>query len=128
MAYCFTKTLALPFDKAIEVVTEALKAKGFGVLTTIDVKAAFKSKLDVDFRPYTILGACSPRHAHTAISFEDKIGTMLPCNVLLQQKAEGQVEVSAIDPIASMQAISNPKLGEVATEVQGMLKSVIESL
>ncbi|MEO5374618.1 MAG: DUF302 domain-containing protein [Alphaproteobacteria bacterium] len=128
MTYHFTTTVTMPFDKAIEVVTEALKAKGFGVLTTIDVKAALKSKIDVDFRPYTILGACNPRYAHRALQHEDKIGTMLPCNVVLQEKEPGKIEVSAIDPIASMQAIDNPKLGDVATEVRAMLKDVIDGL
>lgn len=128
MTYHFTKTIAMPFDKAVGIVTEALKAKGFGVLTTIDVKAALKAKIDVDFRPYTILGACNPRYAHRALSVEDKIGTMLPCNVVLQEKETGTVEVSAIDPIASMQAIENPQLADVATEVRAMLKDVIDGL
>ena len=128
MTYCFTKTLALPFDKAIEVVTEALKAKGFGVMTAIDVKAVLKSKIDADFRPYMILGACNPRFALRALEAEDKIGAMLPCNVVLQQKTEGEVEVSVIDPVASIQAIKNPKLTEVVTEVQALLKGVIDGL
>ena len=128
MTYHFTKTIAMPFDKAVGVVTEALKAKGFGVLTTIDVKAALKAKIDVDFRPYTILGACTPRYAHRALSVEDKIGTMLPCNVVLQEKDTGTVEGSALDPIASMQAIENPQLADVATEVRAMLKDVIDGL
>ena len=126
--YHFTKTLSVPFDAAIEQVTAALKEKGFGVLTTIDVKAALKEKIDVDFRPYTILGACNPRFAHRALQHEDKIGTMLPCNVVVQQQDDGTVEVSAVDPIASMQAIENPALGEVATEVRGMLKEVVDGL
>lgn len=128
MTYHFTKTIAMPFDKAVGIVTEALKAKGFGVLTTIDVKATLKAKIDVDFRPYTILGACNPRYAHRALSVEDKIGTMLPCNVVLQEKETGKVEVSAIDPIASMLAIENPQLADVATEVRAMLKGVIDGL
>lgn len=127
MSYHFSKRLDMPFDAAIEKVTEALQQKGFGVLTTIDVKATLKKKLDVDFRPYTILGACNPQFAYKALQAEDKIGTMLPCNVLVQQ-ADGGVEVSAVDPIASMQAIDNPGLGAVAAEVQGLLRDVIESL
>lgn len=127
MNYHFTTTLDLPFDQAIEKVTAALKDKGFGVLTTIDVKKAFKEKIDVDFRPYVILGACSPRYAHQAISAEDKIGLMMPCNVVVQDK-DGTVEVSAIDPMASMQAVDNPALAEVADVVQGLLREVIASL
>ena len=97
MIYCFTKTLAMPFDQAIQHVTDRLAAKGFGVLTTIDVRATMKKKLDVDFRPYTILGACNPQFAYKALLFEDKIGTMLPCNVVVQETGSGQVEVSAVD-------------------------------
>lgn len=128
MTYHFTKVLDLPFDAAITTVTDALKAKGFGVLTTIDVKKAFKEKINEDFRPYTILGACSPRHAFRALSVEDKIGTMLPCNVVVQQRPDGKTEVSAIDPIQSMAAVHNPSLGDVANEVQGLLKDVMASL
>ena len=128
MAYHFSKTLPLPFDEAVEKVTGALSEKGFGVLTTIDIKATLKKKLDVDFRPYTILGACNPGFAYKALQFEDKVGTMLPCNVVVQETSPGAVEVSAVDPIASMQAIDNPDLGAVAKEVQGLLRSVIEGL
>ncbi len=128
MSYHFTKTVDMPFDQAIDKVTEALKEKGFGVLTTIDVKATLKKKIDVDFRPYVILGACNPGFAYKALQAEDKIGTMLPCNVLVQQREDGKVEVSAVDPMASMQAIENPALAAIATEVQGLLKSVIEGL
>ncbi len=106
MDYHFSKTLDRPFDQAIVDVTEALKERGFGVLTTIDVKETLKKKIDVDFRPYTILGACNPRFAHQALQKEDKIGTMLPCNVIVQQ-TNGVVEVSAVDPAASMVAIDN---------------------
>lgn len=128
MSYHFTTTLSgTTFDEAIETVTAALKEKGFGVLTTIDVKKAFKEKIDVDFRPYTILGACNPSYAHKALSSEDKIGTMLPCNVVVQDKGDA-IEISAIDPLASMQAVENAELGEVATQVQGLLKEVIEGL
>jgi uncharacterized protein (DUF302 family) len=128
MTYHFSKILNAPFDQAIESVTAALGEKGFGVLTTIDVKATLKKKLDVDFRPYTILGACNPNFAYQALRHEDKIGTMLPCNVIVQQRDDGKVEVSAVDPIASMQAIDNPALGAVAGQVRDLLRQAIESL
>ncbi|MBT7942010.1 MAG: DUF302 domain-containing protein [Alphaproteobacteria bacterium] len=128
MSYHFSRTLTLPFDEAIEVVTAALAEKGFGVLTTIDVKATLKKKLDADFRPYTILGACNPAFAHKALLSEGKIGTMLPCNVVVQDAGDSAVEISAVDPLASMQAIDNPDLGAIAGEVQGLLKGVIEGL
>lgn len=128
MSYHFTRVLDTSFDEAISHVTAVLADHGFGVLTTIDVKATLKKKLDVDFRPYTILGACNPHFAHEALQREDKIGTMLPCNVLVEQKAARQVEVSAVDPLASMQAIANPDLAEVASEVRERLKTVIETL
>ena len=128
MSYYFSKTLHMPFEDAIAHVTEELKKEGFGVLTEIDVKATMKQKLGVDFRNYRILGACNPPFAHKALSAEDKIGTMLPCNVIVQEMAKGEVEVAAIDPIASMQAIDNPALGGVAMEVQAKLKKVVDSL
>ena len=128
MTYHFTRTVDMPFDQAIETVTAALAGKGFGVLTTIDVKATLKKKIDVDFPPYTILGACNPRFAHNALTSENKIGTMLPCNVVVQQTADGKVEVSAVNPVASMQSIENPELGALAGEVRGMLKEVVEGL
>ncbi|MAF95782.1 MAG: hypothetical protein CMM60_08525 [Rhodospirillaceae bacterium] len=128
MDYHFSKTLSLPFDEAVEKVTGALSEEGFGVLTTIDVKATLKKKLDVDFRPYTILGACNPGFAYRALQAEDKIGLMLPCNVLVQETSDGAVEVSAVNPIVSMQAIDNPELGAMAKEVQGLLSSIIEGL
>jgi len=128
MSYHFSKTVDLPFDQAIAHVTEALKAAGFGVLTDIDVAATMKAKLGVEFRPYRILGACNPQLAFRALELEDKIGTMLPCNVIVQQHDDGRVEVSAVDPAASMQAIDNPGLASVAGEVQGKLKRVVESL
>jgi uncharacterized protein (DUF302 family) len=109
-------------------VIEALKREGFGILTDIDVKATLKSKLGEDFRPYRILGACNQQLAYRALLLEDKIGTMLPCNVIVQQHDGGSVEVSAVDPVASMQAINNPGLGEVANEVRARLKRVIEGL
>ena len=128
MSYHFSKKLDLPFDQAVSRVTEALKSEGFGVLTDIDVKATMKAKLGEDFRPYRILGACNPQLAHRALKLEDKIGTMLPCNVIVQQHADGAVEVSAVDPVASMQAIKNPGLAEVANEVQAKLKKIVEGL
>lgn len=127
MTYHFTKTIDAGFDEAIEMATAALKEKGFGVLTTIDVKKTLKEKIDADFRPYTILGACNPNFAYQALQNESKIGTMLPCNVIVEATDNG-VEVSAVDPMASMQAIENPALAEIAATVQGLLKEVIEGL
>lgn len=128
MSYYFSQKINQPFDKVIEKVTLALKEKGFGILTEIDVKETLKKKLDVDFHNYRILGACNPPFAHKALQAENKIGTMLPCNVIVQEVEDGGVEVAAVDPIASMQAVDNPKLQEIAVEVRDRLKSVIESL
>ncbi len=128
MSYHFSKSITLPMDKAIEHVTAALAAKGFGVLTTIDVAATLKKKLDVDFRPYVILGACNPEFAYKALQQESHIGTMLPCNVILQQVDKGHVEVSAVDPIASMQGVDNPGLGSIAGDVRDLLKQVVDGL
>ena len=128
MSYVFAKTISMPFDAAITHVTEALKSKGFGVLTTIDIKATMKAKLDKDLPPYTILGACNPGFAYKALQAENLIGTMLPCNVVVREVEPGRIEVAAVDPIASMQAVQNPALGEIAGEVQSMLKSAIEGL
>lgn len=127
MSYVFARTLDIPFEEAIVRVTAALGERGFGVLTTIDVKATLKKKIDVDFRPYTILGACNPAYAHQALQAEPHIGAMLPCNVIVQQ-AEGGVEVAAVDPVASMAAVENASLGEVALQVRALLQEVIESL
>ena len=127
MSYYFSKTLDLSFDDAIAHVTAELKKEGFGVLTEIDVSGTLKEKIDVDFRPYTILGACNPNYAYQALQSERHIGTMLPCNVIVQE-AEGGTEVTAVDPIASMSAIENPQLGEVAQQVQGILRKVIDGL
>ncbi len=127
MSYYFSKTLHIPFDDAIVRVTEALKQQGFGVLTDIDVKATMKKKLDVDFRNYRILGACNPPFAHRALELEDKIGTMLPCNVIVQQVGDA-VEVAAVDPLASMAGVNNPTLGEIGAQVRAKLQAVIESL
>ena len=109
-------------------VTEELKKEGFGILTDIDVKATLKKKLDVEFRKYRILGACNPPFAYKALQAEDKIGTMLPCNVIVQEISDGQVEVTAIDPLASMQAVENPALKEIAAEISNKLKTVIDRM
>jgi uncharacterized protein (DUF302 family) len=128
MAYYFAKTLNGTFDDAITKVTEALKTEGFGVLTEIDIKATLKKKLDVDFYNYKILGACNPPFAYKALQAEDKIGTMLPCNVIVQEKTPGTIEVSAVDPVASMQAIQNPALAAIAEQVREKLQGVIAKL
>ena len=128
MSYYLSQHSSQPFEKVLEQVRTALSEEGFGVLTEIDVKATLKKKLDVDFRNYRILGACNPPFAYQALQTEDKIGTMLPCNVIVQEHDGGKVEVSAIDPVASMQAIENPGLADVAQEVRGRLKHVVESL
>ena len=126
MSYYFSKKVNLSFDKAIAGGTEELKREGFGILTDIDVQATLKKKLDVEFRKYRILGACNPAFAYQALQAEDKIGTMLPCNVMVQEISDGQVEVTAVDPLASMQAIKNPALKEIATEISHKLKTVID--
>ena len=126
--YYFSTTLDLPLDQAETRVREVLEQEGFGVLTEIDVRATMKKKLDVDFRPYKILGACNPPLAHQALQAEDKIGTMLPCNVIVQATDDGGTEVAAIDPVASMQAVRNDDLGEIATLVRDRLRTVIDRL
>jgi len=128
MPYYFNKIVDMSFDEAIKHVTEELKKEGFGVLTEIDVKEALKKKLNVDFRKYRILGACNPQYAYKALQTEDKIGTMLPCNVIVQEREDGTVEIAAIDPIASMQAVKNESLGEIASIVQSKIKKVIEAV
>ena len=128
MVYHFSTTVGLPFDAAVSATTEALQRHGFGVLSDIDVQTTLKKKLDVDFRPYRILGACNPQMAYRALEAEDKIGTMLPCNVIVQQREGGQVEVSAVDPVASMQAIDNPELAGTADKVREMLRQVVEEI
>lgn len=128
MSYYFEKRVGIGFEAAVERVTEELKKEGFGILTDIDVKATLKKKLDVDFRKYRILGACNPPYAYQALQAEPKIGTMLPCNVIVQENEEGNVVVAAIDPIASMQAVENPGLWSIAEEVQAKLKKVIDNL
>ncbi len=126
--YYFNKKLDTSFDDAIKQITEQLKQRGFGILTEIDVKQTFKMKLDVEFRNYRILGACNPNFAFKAFTAEDKIGTMLPCNVIVQELEDGKIEVAAIDPIESMKAVENETLGKVASEVRELLKASIESL
>jgi len=128
MSYYFGKTVNMTFDQVITRVTEELKKEGFGVLTDIDVRATMKKKLDVDFRNYRILGACNPPFAHRALLAEDKIGTMLPCNVIVQEHAPGIVEVAAVDPLASMAAVDNPDLGSIAGEVRSRLQRVVEGV
>ncbi len=128
MGYYFNKIVSMPFDEAIAKLTEALQKEGFGILSDIDVKATLKKKLDVDFKRYRILGACNPQFAYKALQAEDKIGTLLPCNVIVQELAEGEVEVAAIDPASSMQAVDNSQLKEIAGQVQGKLKRIITDL
>src|SRR4030043_2096187 len=124
MRYYFSKVLNVSFEEAIAKVTDELKKEGFGILTDIDVKEALKKKLNVDFKQYRILGACNPPFAYQALQAEDKISTMLPCNVIVQEHAEGNVEVAAVDPVASMMAIDNPKLRDVAEQERMKLKKV----
>jgi len=128
MSYHFSTTIRMPFDQAVTRVTEELKKEGFGVLTEIDVKATMKKKLNVDFRNYKILGACNPPFAYQALQAEDKIGLMLPCNVVVQERENGQIEVSAIDPLVTMQAVENPQLAETAVQVREKLRRVIAGL
>lgn len=128
MSYHFSKTIDRPFEQAIEDVTQALLEIGFGILCTIPVSEKLKGALNVDIPRYTILGACNPTFAYKALQAENKIGVMLPCNFVIQQKETDKVEVSAVDPIASMAAIDNPRLGELAVEVRDLIKGVIERL
>lgn len=128
MKYYFSKIVDGDFDAAVEQAGKRLAEAGFGVLTDIDVKATMKKKLGADIAPYRILGACNPEYAHRALQVEDKIGTMLPCNVIVRETGDGEIEVAAVDPVASMQAIDNPELGQIAEEVQARLREVIEAL
>ncbi|HAT65731.1 MAG TPA: hypothetical protein DCS66_14255 [Flavobacteriaceae bacterium] len=128
MKYYFNKTVNGTFEDVIDKVTQRLKGEGFGILTEIDVTETLKKKLDVDFKKYRILGACNPPYAHKALQAEDKIGTMLPCNVIVQEIKAGTIEVAAVNPMASMQAVENEKLNEVANEITAMLENVIEKL
>jgi len=128
MTYHFSKTVDMPFDAALAATTSALKDHGFGLLTQIDVKDTLNKKIGVDFRPYLILGACNPKLAYEALTLEDKIGTMLPCNVVVQQHDANKVEISAVDPVASMSAIDNEKLAGMAGKVRDLLKEVIAAI
>lgn len=128
MSYHFSKTVNFNFEEAIDKTTEALKEEGFGVLTEIDIKATLKKKLDVDFKKYHILGACNPPSAYKALLAEGHIGLMLPCNVIVQEHEDGTVEVSAVDPVVSMQAIKNKELADVANNVRDMLKKAIDNI
>ena len=127
MSYYIATTLDEPFETAISHAEEALKKEGFGIISRIDIQDALKTKIGVEFRPYTILGACNPALAHEALKLEDKVGTMLPCNVVVQAR-DGATEIAAIDPVASMQAIQNPQLQQAAHEVRNRLQRVIDSL
>ena len=126
MGYYFAKTIQSSFDDAVSRTREALKAEGFGVITEIDVQMTLKTKIDVNFRPYLILGACNPAMAYQALQVEDKVGTMLPCNVVVQERSEGTVEIAAVDPVASMQAIENPMLHEKAVAIAGKLRHALD--
>ena len=128
MSYYFTKELNISLEAAITKVSEELKKEGFGILTDIDMKATLKEKLNVEFRPYRILGACNPTFGFQALQTEDKIGTMLPCNVVVQEKTPGKVEVTAIDPVASMAAVNNPNLKTIMEQPRIMLKRIIDNL
>lgn len=128
MKYYINKTITANFEQAIDLVTEALKKEGFGVLSEIDIQQKFKEKLNIDFRKYKILGACNPANALRALQQEDKIGTMLPCNVIVQETGENQVEIAAVDPVASMMAVENESLAGVAGEIKSKLEKVIASL
>ena len=128
MAYYFNTMLPGPFDEAVARTVAALKEEAFGIITEIDVQKTLHEKIGVAFRKYRILGACNPKLAHEALQLEDKIGTMLPCNVVVQELADGRVEAAAIDPVASMQAIDNPRLKDAALQVSEKLKRVIARL
>ena len=128
MSYYFSKIVAMPFTAAIDQVTDKLASKGFGVLTSIDVQRTMKAKLGADFRPYVILGACNPHFAWRALQAEDKIGTMLPCNVIVTEVGPGRVEVAAVDPVASMGAIGNRELAQVANDVRRLLEEMVREL
>ena len=128
MNYYFNKTITGDFEEVIEMVTAELKKEGFGILTEIDIKATLKKKLNVDFYNYKILGACNPPFAYKALLAEDKIGTMLPCNVIVQERDAGNIEVSAVDPMASMQSVENEELAKIAKKISSKLEKVIEKI
>lgn len=126
--YFYARTVNLPLDEAEARTREELEKEDFGVLTEIDVSATLKKKLDVEFRPYKILGACNPAAAYEALEAEDKIGTMLPCNVIVQEAGDGRTEIAAVDPVASMQAVHNDALGPIAEEIHDRLRTVIDNV
>lgn len=128
MGYYFSKTVDENFEAVIEKLIDELKTEGFGVLTEIDLRETLKKKLNVDLKPYRILGACNPQFAYEALKAENKIGTMLPCNVIVQELESGKVEVSAVDPVASMMAVNNDSLAEVAAQVRQKLKRIIDNM
>ena len=128
MKYYIAKTVSYPFDEVVKRTTEELKNEGFGVLSEINIHEKLKEKLDVDFRKYKILGACHPPSAYQALQEEDKIGTMLPCNVVVQELGENEVEVAAVDPVASMMAIENSKLAGIANEIKQRLVRVVSAV
>jgi uncharacterized protein (DUF302 family) len=126
MTYYYSKTVKEGFDEAVSRIKQALEEQGFGILTEIDVKSTLKKKLNADFRNYEILGACNPPFAYKALQAEDKVGTMLPCNIIVQETADGAVEIAAIDPVASMKAIDNPALREIAETIGQKLKTIVQ--
>ncbi len=128
MSYFITKTTDFSFEEVLEKIPVELKKEGFGILTEIDVKETFKKKIDVDFRKYKILGACNPAFAYKALTFEDKLGVMLPCNIIVQEREDGKIEVSAINPMVSMETVKNPELQPIAGQVSDALKRVIEHI
>ncbi|MCJ7449676.1 MAG: DUF302 domain-containing protein [Bacteroidales bacterium] len=128
MEYYFSKILNVSYDEAVKLTNEALKSEGFGVITEINMHEKLKEKLGVDFKKYKILGACNPPYAYKALQAEDKIGTMMPCNVLVIEQEQNKIEIVAVNPIASMQAITNPALGDIALEVTNKLKNLIYNL
>ena len=126
MSYYFTKTTPLGYEQALAKVQDELKKEGFGIITEIDVRETLKKKLNVDFRKYKILGACNPAFAHQALQVESRIGTMLPCNVIVQEREDGQTEISAINPLVSMKAVANPQLEQIGNQIAAKLKGVVE--
>ena len=128
MKYYFSNTISTTFDNAIKIITDKLKTEGFGVISEIKMHEKLKEKLEVDFKKYTILGACNPAFALKALQLEDKIGTMLPCNLLVIEQEEGKIEVAAINPVASMQSIANPELYDIAHKVSQTLRNIVEHI
>ena len=128
MNYYISKTIEGTFDQVIEQVTDALQNIGFGIVTTIDIQATLRQKLDVDFKPYTILGACNPNFAHKALQMEDKLGVILPCNVLVIDQGNGQIEVAAMHPAELMYALNNPQLNQLAREVSQKMEEMMRGL